>query len=198
MAGVARLRFPLDLAIVALTGALAVAAVISTRLTELGPRPLTDTVLLAFPAGDLIVLGAIGAILLRRTNIASAVPLRLLAAGIVCFVASKLILIASASQFQTGHALDAVWMVGIGLFAVAAATEPGAEVHAAMSDAERPAAAWTPYLAMLAVSGVLIADHRSLLVVIIAVAIIALVCARQLVSSTDMTGVAIGQSRRNA
>lgn len=102
--GVARLRFWLDLAIVALSGALAVAAVIPTRLTQLGPRPLNDAVLLAFPAGDLIVLGAIGAILLRRTSIASAVPLRLLAAGIICFVASKLIVIGGASGFQTATA----------------------------------------------------------------------------------------------
>jgi two-component system, cell cycle response regulator len=187
--GVARLRFWLDLAIVALTGALAVAAVIPTRLTELGGSPLNDALLLAFPAGDLIVLGAIGAILLRRTNIASTVPIRLLAAGIVCFVASKLILIQGASRFQTGHALDAVWLVGIALFALAAATEPGAEVHAAVSDAERPAASWAPYLAMLVASGLLIADHRSLLVVIVAVAIIALLCTRQALASTDVAGV---------
>jgi two-component system cell cycle response regulator len=189
LTGVARLRFWLDLAIVALSGALAVAVVIPTRLTQLGPHPLNDVVLLAFPAGDLIVLGAIGALLLRRTNIAGAVPLRLLATAIVCFVASKLILLGGASRFQTGHAFDAVWLFGIALFALAAASEPGAEVYAAVSDAERPAAAWAPYLAMLVASGLLIADHRSLLVVIIAVAITVLVCARQVLTSTDMTGV---------
>jgi two-component system, cell cycle response regulator len=187
--GVARLRFWLDLAIVALSGALAVAAVIPTRLTQLGPRPLDDVVLLAFPAGDLIVLGAIGAILLRRTSIASTVPLRLLAAGIACFVASQLVVIGGALSFQTGHAFDALWLVGIGLFALAAATEPGAEVHAAVSDAERPAAGWVPYLAMLTASGLLIADHRSLPVVIIAVAIVILICARQMLASTDLGGL---------
>jgi two-component system cell cycle response regulator len=189
LAGVARLRFWLDLAIVAVGGALAIAVVIPTRLTQLGPRPLNDAVLLAFPAGDLILLGAIGAILLRRTNIASAVPLRLLALGIVCFVVSKLILIGGTSHFQAGHGFDAVWLFGIALFALAAASEPGADVHEAVSDAERPAAAWAPYLAMLAASGLLIADHRSLLVVIIAVVITVLVCARQVLTSTDITGV---------
>ena len=189
LAGVMRLRFSLDLAIVALGGGLAVAIVIPTRLTQLGQHPLNDALMLAFPAGDLLVLGAIGAILLRRTNIASAVPLRLLAAGIVCFVASKLIVMGSASHFQTGHDFDAVWLVGIGLFAVAAASEPGAEVYAAVSDAERPAAAWAPYLAMLVAGGLLIADHRSLLVVTMAVAIIVLACARQMLTSTDLTGV---------
>jgi two-component system cell cycle response regulator len=128
-------------------------------------------------------------ILLRRTNIASTVPLRLLATGIVCFVASKLILIGGASRFQTGHAFNAVWLFGIALFAIAAASEPGAEVYAAVSDAERPAATWVPYLAMLAASGLLIADHRSLLVVIFAVAITVLVCARQVLTSTDLTRV---------
>ncbi len=58
-----------------------------------------------------------------------------------------------------------------------------------MSDAERPAAAWAPYLAMLAASGLLIADHNSLLVVIVAVAITLLVCARQMLTSTRVTGV---------
>ena len=82
-----------------------------------------------------------------------------------------------------------MWLVGIALFALAAATEPGAEVHAAVSDAERPAASLGSVLAMLVASGLLIADHRSLLVVIIAVAIIALVCARQVLTSTDMAGV---------
>jgi two-component system cell cycle response regulator len=189
LAGVARLRFGLDLAIVALSGALAVAVVIPARLTQLGTRPLNDALLLTFPAGDLIVLGAIGAILLRRTNIASAVPLRLLAAGIVCFVGSKLILMGGASSFQTGHGFDAVWLFGIALFALAAASEPGAEVHAAVSDAERPAAAWAPYLAMLVASGLLVADHNSLLVVIVAVVITLLVCARQMLTPTDIAGI---------
>ena len=189
LAGVARLRFGLDLAIVALTGALAVSVVIPERLTQLGPRPLNDTVLLTFPLGDVIVLGAIGAILLRRTNIASAVPLRLLATGIVCFVGSKLILMGGGSSFQRGHAFDALWLFGIALFALAAASEPGAEVHAAVSDAERPAAAWAPYLALLAASGLLIADHNSLLVVIAAVVITLLVCGRQMLTSTHVTGV---------
>jgi two-component system, cell cycle response regulator len=187
--GVARLRFWLDLAIVALSAGLALAYVIPTRLTQLGSRPLNDALLLAFPAGDLIVLGAIGAILLRRTNIASAVPLRLLAAGIVCFVASKLILIKSVTHFQAGHGLDALWLVGIGLFALAAATEPGAEAHAAVSDAERPAAGWAPYVAMLFAAGLLIADHRSLLIVIMAVAIVVLLCVRQALLSSDLAGV---------
>jgi hypothetical protein len=187
--GVARLRFWLDLAIVALSAGLALAYVIPTRLTQLGSRPLNDALLLAFPAGDLIVLGAIGAILLRRTNIASAVPLRLLAAGIVCFVASKLILIKSVTHFQAGHGLDALWLVGIGLFALAAATEPGAEAHAAVSDAERPAASWAPYVAMVAAAALLIADHRSLLVVIIAVAVVVLLCVRQALMSSDLAGV---------
>ncbi len=185
----ARLRFRLDLAIVALTGALAVVYVIPARLDELGPRPLNDIVLLAFPIGDLIVLAAIAAIVLRRTNIAWAVPLRLLAAGVVCFVAAKLILIETGSRFQAGHGFDAVWLVGIGLFALAAATEPGAEAHAAVSDAERPAAGWAPYLATAVACALLIADHRSLLVVIMAVAIVALVCARQVLTATDPAGV---------
>ncbi len=189
LTGVPRLRFCLDLAIVALTGALAVAVVIPARLTHFDARTLHDALMLASPTCDLIVLGAIGAILLRRTNIASAIPLRLLATGIVCFVASKLILIAGASRFQTGHGVDAVWLFGIALCALAASSEPGAELHAAVSDVERPAAAWAPYLAMLAASGLLIADHGSLLVVIIAVAITAFVGARQLLTSTDITGV---------
>jgi two-component system cell cycle response regulator len=135
------------------------------------------------------VLGAIAAIVLRRTNIASTVPLRLLAAGIVGFVASQLILLGGAARSQTGHAFDVAWLLGITLFALAAATEPGAEVHAAVSDAERPAAAWAPYLAMLAACGLLIADHGSLVVVIMAVAVVMLVCARQIVMSTDLAGV---------
>jgi two-component system, cell cycle response regulator len=187
--GVAQLRFWMDLAIIGLSGVLALACVVPTRLTELGPHPLNDALLLAFPAGDLLVLGVIGAILLRRTNIASTVPLRLLAAGVVCFVAAKLIVMKTGYRFQTGHLLDALWLVGIALFAVAAATEPGAEAHAAVSDAERPAASWAPYVAMLAASGLLIADHRSLLVVIIAVAVVVLVCISQMLTSSDLAGV---------
>ena len=55
--------------------------------------------------------------------------------------------------------------------------------------AERPAAGWAPYVAMLAASGLLIADHRSLLIVIMAVVIVVLVCVRQVLTSTDLAGV---------
>ena len=54
------------------------------------------------------------------------------------------------------------------------------------SDAERPAAAWAPYLAILVACGLLIADHRPLLVVTGAVAIIVLACARQMLTSTGL------------
>jgi diguanylate cyclase (GGDEF)-like protein len=185
--GLARLWFGLDLVIVALGGALAVVTVLPDRLADLGPRHLVDAVLLSYPIGDVLLLGAIGAILVRRTNIAGAVPLRLLAGGVMCFVASRLVLGQPAHMFQRGHAVDGLWLAGLVLFAVAASTEPGADAHAAVSDVERPAASWAPYAAMLIAFGLLIADHGSLLVVIIAVAIAVLVCARQLLTSSDVT-----------
>jgi two-component system, cell cycle response regulator len=187
--GVTRLRFGLDMATVALCGALAVVAVLPHRLSQLGSDPLKDVVLLAYPVGDVLLLGAVGAILLRRTNIASAVPLRLLGAGVACFVACKLLVLKHVASFQTGHAIDVVWFVALLLFALAAATEPGAEAHAAVSDAERPAASWAPYLALLIAFGLLIADHRSLAVAIIAVVVAVLVCARQLLASSERTTV---------
>ena len=187
--GVTRLRFGLDMAIVALCGALPVVGVLPHRLSQLGSSPLDDAVLLAYPVGDVLLLGAIGAILLRRTNIASAVPLRLLGAGVACFVACKLMVLKHVAGFQMGNTIDLVWLTALLLFALAAATEPGAEAHAALSDAERPAASWAPYLAMLIAFGLLIADHQSLAVVIIAVAVAVLVCGRQLLASSELTTV---------
>jgi two-component system, cell cycle response regulator len=190
--GVARLRFGIDMAIVGLCGALAVTCVLPSRLAELGPHDLVDVVLLVYPIGDVLLLGAIGAILVRRTNIASAVPLRLLAAGVTCFVASRLVLAHPVLTFERGHAADAIWLVGLTLFAIAAATEPGADAHAAVSDLERPAAGWAPYLAMLVAFGLLVADHGSLAVVILAVAIAVMVCARQFFTSSDVTVAWLG------
>jgi diguanylate cyclase (GGDEF)-like protein len=187
--GAAQLRFGLDMAIVAVCGALAVVGVIGHRLSQLGADPLRDVVLLAYPVGDVLLLGAIGAILLRRTNIASAVVLRLLGAGAACFVACKLLVVQQVVAFQTGSTTDIILLIVLGLFALAAAIEPGTEAHAAVSDAERPAASWAPYIAMLIAFGLLIADHRSLAVVIIAVAVAVLVCARQLLGSAELTGV---------
>jgi diguanylate cyclase (GGDEF)-like protein len=187
--GVSRLQFGLDMAIVALCGALAVVGVLPHRLSQLGSDPLRDIVLLAYPVGDVLVLGAVGAILLRRTNIASAVPLRLLGAGVALFVACKLLVLERVTGFQMGNAADLAWLAALLLFALAAATEPGAEAHAAVSDAERPAASWVPYVAMLIAFGLLIADHGSLAVVIIAVAVAVLVCTRQLLASSEVGAV---------
>ena len=90
-------------------------------------------------------------------------------------------------MFQRGHAADGLWLAGLLLFAVAASTEPGADAHAAVSDVERPAASWAPYVAMLIAFGLLIADHGSLLVAIITVAIAMLVCLRQFLTASEAT-----------
>jgi two-component system, cell cycle response regulator len=184
----ARARLALDLAIVALGGAMLVTyVVLGPTLREAGSGALSSIVSVAYPVGDMILLVGLGSVLLRRTAPSSARALQLMAAGLMFYVAADLTYgyIQLHSTYQGGDPVDSLWMIAIALTAVAGAaqTRPTAAV---MADDERRAASWAPYIAVAIGFGLLIVDHRDLTLTLAAVGLATLVSVRQFVAHRDV------------
>ncbi|MGA2927278.1 MAG: GGDEF domain-containing protein, partial [Solirubrobacteraceae bacterium] len=182
-------RLMLDLAVVAVGGAMLVTyVVLGPTLRHGGPDPLSNVVSVAYPVGDMILLVGLGSVLLRRTAVSSAPALQFMAAGLGFFVAADLVYgyIQLHSTYQGGDPVDSLWMIAIALFAVAGAaqTSPGSRVVTA--EPERRAASWAPYLAVAVGFGLLIIDHRDLSLTIAGVVLAALVSVRQFLAQHDL------------
>ncbi len=69
----ARVRLMLDLAVVAIAGAMVVTyVVLGPTLRQAGPDALSNGVSIAYPVGDMILLVGLGSVLLRRMGVSSA------------------------------------------------------------------------------------------------------------------------------
>jgi len=179
-------RLMLDLAVVALGGAMLVTyVVLGPTLRQGGPDPLSNVVSVAYPVGDMILLVGLGSVLLRRTAVSSARALQFMAAGLGFFVAADLVYgyVQLHSTYQGGDPVDSLWMIAIALFAVAGAAQagPGSRVVAA----ERRTASWAPYIAVAVGFGLLIIDHRDLSLTIAGVLLAALVSVRQFLAQHE-------------
>jgi diguanylate cyclase len=85
-------RLMLDLAVVAIAGAMVVTyVVLGPTLRQIGADALSDGVSIAYPVGDMILLVGLGSVLLRRTALSSARALQFMVAGLLFFVAADLV-----------------------------------------------------------------------------------------------------------
>jgi hypothetical protein len=167
----ARARLMLDLAVVAIAGAMVVTyVVLGTTLRQGGPDALSNLVSLAYPVGDMILLVGLGSVLLRRTAASSSRALQFMAAGLLFFVAADLTYgyIQLHSTYQGGDPVDSLWMVAIALFAVAGAAQTRPESTNVVVNVKRRSASWAPQVAVAVGFGLLIIDHRDLSLVIAA------------------------------
>ena len=183
------MRLMLDLAVVAVGGAMLVTyVVLGPTLRQGGPDALSNVVSVAYPVGDMILLVGLGSVLLRRTAGSSTRALQFMAAGLGFFVAADLVYgyIQLHSTYQGGDPVDSLWMIAIALFAVAGAAQtcPGSTVVAAESG--RRTASWAPYIAVAVGFGLLIIDHRDLSLTIAGVLLAALVSVRQFLAQRDL------------
>jgi len=181
-----RARLALDLAIVALSGGLVLGWVMLSGNPHAGFSPLQRTVLVAFPAADLILLVAIGSRLLRGVH-RSGVQ-RLLAVAMVLYIAADLrwIEMVLRSQYTSGSLLNALCIVAIAVSAIACAAQSVSDPSTVAPRESAPALGWAPYVAMTIGFGLLIIDHRSMALVIATVVLGAVVGVRQLVASGDL------------
>jgi diguanylate cyclase (GGDEF)-like protein len=185
----ARVRLMLDLAVVAIGGAMLVTyVVLGPTLRQGGPDALSNAVSIAYPVGDMILLVGLGSVLLRRTAVSSTRALQFMAAGLLFFVAADLVYgyIQLHSTYQGGDPVDSLWMIAIALFAVAGAAQASPESTALVAEVERRTASWAPYVAVAVGFGLLIIDHRDLSLVIAGILLATLVSVRQFLAQHDL------------
>jgi len=185
----ARVRLMLDLAVVAIAGAMVVTyVVLGPTLRQGGPDALSNVVSIAYPVGDMILLVGLGSVLLRRTAISSARALQFMVAGLLFFVAADLVYgyIQLHSTYQGGDPVDSLWMIAIALFAVAGAAQASPDPSTLAAEGKEGTASWAPYVAVAVGFGLLIIDHRDLSLVIAGVLLATLVSVRQFVAQNDL------------
>ncbi len=185
-----RWRLGLDLAVVAIGGAMVVIyVVLGPTVVQSGPDPLQTGISIAYPVGDMILLVGLAWVLLRRPIASSARALGLVAAVLLLFVTADLIYgyITLHSSYHSGDAVDSLYMAAIALFAIAAAAQSrGGSVDDLAIGPRLRRASWPPFIAVAVGFGVLVIDHNNLVVVIAAVSLAALVSIRQFLAQRDL------------
>ncbi len=127
----ASVRLMLDLAVVALAGAMVVTyVVVGPTLREGGAGALSTGVSIAYPVGDMILLVGLGSVLLRRTARSSTRALQFMVAGLLFFVAADLVYgyVQLHSTYQGGDPVDSLWMIAIAFAAVAGAAQTAPQI----------------------------------------------------------------------
>jgi diguanylate cyclase (GGDEF)-like protein len=190
----AAVRLALDLAVMTIGGAVVVIyVVLGPTVVQSGSDALETAFSIAYPVGDMILLVGLGSVLLRGVGGAASV-LRLIAGGLVCFVAADLVYgyIALHSTFEAGDPVDALWMMAMALFAVAGAAQVSSESATDVVARTGRRASWAPYLGVAAGFGVLVISLRreplmpDFSLVLAAVALATLVSVRQFLTQRDL------------
>jgi diguanylate cyclase (GGDEF)-like protein len=190
------LRLVLDLAVVAIGGAVVVIyVVLGPTVVQSGPDVLQTAFSIAYPVGDVVLLVGLASVLLRGSATSSARALQFIAAGLTLFVAADLAYgyITLHSTYHGGDPVDTLWMAAFALFAVAGAAQRTPDPATDLAPVPgRARASWAPYLAIAVSFGLLIVSFRhepvfpELSLVIAAVVLATLVSARQFLAQRDL------------
>ena len=141
-----RVRFGLDLAVVALSAAaVMVYVILGPELIESGPNVFKTAVAVAYPVGDMLLLVAVGSLVLRGSPPSGALAFGLLALGLLFFVSADVFYhyVQLHSSYRGGDAVDVLdYMLAVALFGVAGAAQWSAQrprVHLKAQAGCRPA-----------------------------------------------------------
>jgi diguanylate cyclase (GGDEF)-like protein len=195
-----RVRLGLDLATILAGGAMLIwHLVLVDSLGEGGQSVLQTTVSIAYPLGDLALLGGISVLLLRWSPATLRRPLSLIAAGLALFIAADISFSFSALHggYTAGGPIDIFWVVALILFALAAMSQetvrrgaPETEVPTREIYEER--VGWLPFAA-LAVGSLILIDAEwgeaflsKFSVVLAAIGLASLIAARQHITQKEM------------
>jgi signal transduction histidine kinase len=189
-----RARLLLDAFTVTVVGALVVWLVaIQPTVEQAGAGWLAQLLNVAYPVGDVLVVFGIAVVLLRRPPSSTATSLRVLMVGALAFVGADLAYarLSLSGSYEGGDFPDALWMVAIALFLVAADVQRGSTSRVPIAERHRtPTISSVPYAAVVCGFGILLfaarherAEFVGLLVVAFVIA--ALVSARQLLALRD-------------
>jgi diguanylate cyclase (GGDEF)-like protein len=115
---------------------------------------LIDLVNYAYPLGDLLVLAGSVMVLWRGVPESSVAALRIIAAGMLVFVAADLIYdyLVTHSSYLGGDPVDALWIVALTMFYLAAACQLRSKPTGAIASLARPTPgrpSLLPYVAVL-------------------------------------------------
>jgi diguanylate cyclase (GGDEF)-like protein len=171
----------------------------------LGPTAYSDTggtlpsiVAIAYPVGDLVLVFALAGLLADPPRSVERLPLTLLTLGTVLFVVADLIYdrLVIDGSYAGGNPVDTLYIVAMLGFAVAAASQRQV-LDSSPEDAahHRHRFAFLPYLALVAVFGLLIGSQRDdaffpgLSLTLAAAAVAAVVALRQILAQREVVAV---------
>ncbi len=203
--GATRMRLGVDLAVVTLAGSAAVVyVVLGPTLVANSGSPLQVAFSIAYPVGDMVLIVGLASLLLRGSAPSAQWALRLLGAGLLLFVVGDLVYgyVTLHSSYQSGNPIDTTWMVALALMAVAGTTQPTVERPEQIEPA-RERVSWLPPAAVAFGFGILLFSERhesffpGAVMTLIAIALAALVLARQILVQRDLLS-AQGQLRYQA
>ena len=194
-----RVRLGLDLAVVAIgSSAVVLYLVLGPTVVAGSPNLLEGVFSVAYPVGDVVLLIGLASVLVREADPSARLALWFLAGGLLLFVVGDVIYgyISLHSTYQGGDPVDTFWFVALGLWAIAAAAQPGPVAPCPI--VIRPGAlrtSWAPYVGAGVGFAVLIYVQRhdpffpDLCLAIAAALIAALVSARQFLAQRDLIGM---------
>jgi PAS domain S-box-containing protein len=195
-----RLRIGLDCAAVVVGGGAAVwYFVLGPTVLEGGQGFLATFVSIAYPIGDLALLGALAAALVRRAPVALRLPLRLIACGLLLLIVADMIYGYGQlhGTYSPGDPVDTLYLLLVAPFVLAGAAQrrlrPGDPAAEARGSAEPTLRSGRlPLLAMSIGFGVLLATQRhdvffpDLSLLLFALALAGLAAARQHVAQREL------------
>ena len=167
-----------------------------------GEGLLAKGVSMAYPIGDLVLLGGIAVVLLRQSSTALRVPLIFIAAGVLLAVAADVIYGSDVlhGSYTAGDPVDTLYALEYSAFTLAALAQRPVrkeefDTHERRSVQRYRAAAWLPYLSLGVGFGVLLgvsldeAFFPDVSLVLIVIALAALVAARQYLAQNELAKV---------
>jgi diguanylate cyclase (GGDEF)-like protein len=195
-----RVRLGLDLTTILVGGAILIwHLVVAESLSEGGQSVLQTAVSIAYPVGDLALLGGISVLLLRWSPATLRRPLSLIAAGLALFIAADISFSFTAlhTGYTAGGPIDILWVVALILFALAAMSQKtvrrGApETAIPTREIYEQRVSWLPFAA-LAVGSLILLDAEwgenfmsKFSVVLAAIGLAILIASRQALQQKEM------------
>jgi two-component system, cell cycle response regulator len=199
-----RVRLGLDLAVVAIgSSAVVLYVVLGPTVVAGSPNLLQGVFSVAYPVGDVVLLVGLASVLVREADRSARQALRFVALGLLLYVVGDVMYgyISLNSTYRGGDLVDSLWVVAIAMWAVAGSAQsaPGA-LSQEMVEVRRARASWAPHLASAVGFAVLIVVLRrhpffpDVSLAVTAVAIAALVSARQFFAQRDLISIQLRSS----
>ncbi len=203
MTRAARVRMALDGATIVLGGGAVVwYLVLGPTVLSTGEDVLAKTVSMAYPICDLVLLGAVAVVLLRRAPAALRAPLLWIAVAMLLTVTADTVYGYGVlhNTYTAGDPVDTLYVLEYCALALAALTQRPVSAHDPRASAEESGqryrvAGWLPYVGLTVGFGVLLgatvghAFFPDMSLVLIVIALAGLVAARQYLAQRELSRV---------